>query len=146
MEVECQEHRWAEEQTSVFEREWNRIFKSERKDTPTQALREHDESEAKTRNKQMRIKSRNTAASTKRGNFAERQAKRLVAGADRRLAQTLFVTWSVDEAAPKSHGIDASPNKSERKTNCGVAKRESAGQESAEEKKNRKKKRAAQKN
>ena len=47
----------------------------------------------------MRIKSRNTAATTKRGNFAERQVKRLVAGADRRLAQTFFVTWSVDEAA-----------------------------------------------
>ena len=43
--------------------------------TPTQALRRHDEAEAKRRNKQMRIKNRNTAFTTKIGNFVERQAK-----------------------------------------------------------------------
>ena len=38
----------------------------------------------------------------------------------------------------KSHRIDASLNTSERKTNYGLAKRESAGQESAEKKENKK--------
>ena len=61
----------------------------------------HAEVQAKKRNKQMHIANGNTTPSSKKGNFAQRQATRLALEADKRMAQILFNTWGIENVVQK---------------------------------------------
>ena len=54
----------------------------------------------------MHIANRNTVVNAKKGNFAQRQAARLVVEAEKRVAQILFNTWANRRRRPKCHRLD----------------------------------------
>ena len=63
--------------------------------------RRHTKVQAQKWNKQMHIANGNTSPSAKKGNFAQRQAKRSALETDKRMAQILFNTWGIENAVQK---------------------------------------------